>query len=99
MGCSEEKGSLAGALVVADPGNWLAQELPPPKRRTHLPDPKQTERSVSLWAIIKDVVGKVGFANQFLSNILGLMGCKRVFSVWWDKGKCQPLGHHQGRGG
>lgn len=33
-------------------------EGPPPKRRERLPTPKQKEKSVSLWAILKEVVGK-----------------------------------------
>ena len=37
---------------------WLQRELPPPPRRERLPAPKQHEKSVSLWAIIKECVGK-----------------------------------------
>ena len=37
---------------------WLKQELPPPPRRDRLPAPKQREKSVSLWSIIKECVGK-----------------------------------------
>ena len=33
-------------------------EGPPPHRRERLPTPKQKEKSVSLWAILKEVVGK-----------------------------------------
>jgi hypothetical protein len=31
---------------------------PPPKRRLRLPRPAQQEKSVSLWTLIKDMVGK-----------------------------------------
>lgn len=31
---------------------------PPPKRRIRLPKPAQQERGVSLWTLIKDMVGK-----------------------------------------
>jgi len=37
---------------------WLKQELPPPPRRDRLPTPKEREKSVSLWSIIKECVGK-----------------------------------------
>lgn len=37
---------------------WLAAELPPPARRDRLPPPAQQEKSVSLWSIIKECVGK-----------------------------------------
>ena len=37
---------------------WLQKELPPPPRRERLPTPKQREKSVSLWSIIKECVGK-----------------------------------------
>ena len=37
---------------------WLKRELPPPPRRERLPTPKQREKSVSLWSIIKECVGK-----------------------------------------
>ncbi len=33
-------------------------EGPPPKRRDRLPKPAQAEKSVSLWSILKEVVGK-----------------------------------------
>lgn len=32
--------------------------MPPPKRRTEMPKPAQQEKSVSLWSIIKECVGK-----------------------------------------
>lgn len=38
---------------------WLAAEGAPPQRRTRLPPPAQKERSVSLWSLIKEMVGKV----------------------------------------
>ena len=37
---------------------WLEKELLPPPRRERLPTPKQREKSVSLWSIIKECVGK-----------------------------------------
>ncbi len=37
---------------------WAAKEGPPPPRRSRLPPPKQQEKSVSLWSLIKDMVGK-----------------------------------------
>ena len=38
--------------------DWLAAELPPPPRRQHLPKPVEREKSLSLWSIIKECVGK-----------------------------------------
>ncbi|KAK9809121.1 hypothetical protein WJX72_009685 [[Myrmecia] bisecta] len=37
---------------------WIREELPAPPRRTRLPSPQQQEKSVSLWSIIKECVGK-----------------------------------------
>jgi hypothetical protein len=37
---------------------WLKRELPGPRRRDRLPPPAQQEKSVSLWSIIKECVGK-----------------------------------------
>lgn len=37
---------------------WMLQEGEAPQRRTALPLPKQQERSVSLWSLIKEMVGK-----------------------------------------
>lgn len=37
---------------------WLAKEGAPPRRRDRLPKPQQAEKSVSLWSLIKDMVGK-----------------------------------------
>lgn len=34
------------------------KEGPPPQRRDRLPKPQQAEKSVSLWSILKEVVGK-----------------------------------------
>ena len=37
----------------------LCREMqPPPQRRERLPTPKQHEKSVSLWSILKECVGK-----------------------------------------
>ena len=44
--------------VGEDVPEWLKRELPPPPRRERLPMPKQREKSVSLWSIIKECVGK-----------------------------------------
>lgn len=44
--------------VGEDVPEWLKRELPPPPRRERLPAPKQREKSVSLWSIIKECVGK-----------------------------------------
>lgn len=41
-----------------DVPEWLAKELPAPERRDRLPPPAQQEKSVSLWSIIKECVGK-----------------------------------------
>ncbi len=35
-----------------------SEELPPPVRRDRLPKPQQVEKSVGLWSIIKECVGK-----------------------------------------
>ena len=35
-----------------------SEELPPPPRRDRLPKPQQVEKSVGLWSIIKECVGK-----------------------------------------
>lgn len=37
---------------------WLKEELPAPARRDRLPKPAQKEKSVSLWSLIKECVGK-----------------------------------------
>jgi hypothetical protein len=37
---------------------WLISEGPPPPRRDRLPPPQQREKSVSLWSLIKEMVGK-----------------------------------------
>ena len=37
---------------------WLVAEGRPPQRRDRLPPPQQRERSVSLWSLIKEMVGK-----------------------------------------
>ena len=46
-------------LSPHDVHDWACRaEGPPPRRRERLPPPKQKEKSVSLWAILKEVVGK-----------------------------------------
>jgi oxysterol-binding protein 1 len=53
--------SAAQDLVVADlkqQPEWLTREGPPPPRRDRLPPPQQREKSVSLWSLIKEMVGK-----------------------------------------
>jgi hypothetical protein len=37
---------------------WLAAEGPPPPRRDRLPPPEEPERSISLWSLIREMVGK-----------------------------------------
>ena len=37
---------------------WLQLDGPAPPRRTSLPKPRKAEKSVSLWSIIKECVGK-----------------------------------------
>lgn len=49
--------AAAAAAPEPEPA-WIAKEGPPPKRREQLPAPKQQEKSVSLWSLIKDMVGK-----------------------------------------
>jgi hypothetical protein len=44
--------------VGEDVPEWLRRELTSPPRRDRLPTPKQREKSVSLWSIIKECVGK-----------------------------------------
>ncbi|KAK9846057.1 hypothetical protein WJX84_008575 [Apatococcus fuscideae] len=46
-----------GRLELPTPA-WLAHAEQPEHRRVSLPKPAQAEKSVSLWSIIKDVVGK-----------------------------------------
>lgn len=48
---------VPGRGAQEDPG-WLDKEGPAPPRRTSLPKPAQAEKSVSLWSIIKECVGK-----------------------------------------
>lgn len=43
--------------ALSDP-DWVAAEGPAPTRRDRLPPPAQRERSVSLWGLIKDMVGR-----------------------------------------
>lgn len=38
--------------------NHLRKEGPAPQRRVRLPPPAQQEKPVSLWAIIKEMIGK-----------------------------------------
>ena len=38
--------------------SWVESELPPPKRRDHMPKPKQAEKVFSLWSIIKECIGR-----------------------------------------
>ncbi|PSC68755.1 oxysterol-binding -related 1D isoform X1 [Micractinium conductrix] len=49
--------AAVAAAVAAEP-DWLAKERPLPRRRDRLPKPQQAEKSVSLWSLIKDMVGK-----------------------------------------
>lgn len=39
-------------------GGWLSAEGPPPHRRDRLPTPLEPEKRVSLWSLIKEMVGK-----------------------------------------
>lgn len=39
-------------------GGWLSTEGPPPHRRVRLPTPLEPEKRVSLWSLIKEMVGK-----------------------------------------
>lgn len=59
----EDKGRVSGHKKKSTPPSvpdplWLHSEGPAPRRRSCLPKPAQTERSVSLWGLIKDMVGK-----------------------------------------
>lgn len=38
--------------------HWLTAEGPDPPRRTRLPTPRQPEKRVSLWSLIKEMVGR-----------------------------------------
>lgn len=38
--------------------SWLVQEGPAPARRSSLPAPQQPEKGISLWSLIKEMVGK-----------------------------------------
>ena len=38
--------------------DWVASEGAPPKRRDHMPKPKQAEKQYSLWSIIKECIGR-----------------------------------------
>lgn len=44
-----------GSAVLST--RWL-EEQPSIQRRLHLPDPKEKQKSVSLWSIIKECIGK-----------------------------------------
>ena len=48
---------LSISKLLPEP-EWLKNEGPPPVRRTALPKPAQPEKSVSLWSLIKEMVGK-----------------------------------------
>ncbi|KAL4420270.1 hypothetical protein ABPG77_005610 [Micractinium sp. CCAP 211/92] len=50
--------ALAAAAAGGGQPDWLVKEGPPPRRRDRLPKPQQAEKSVSLWSLIKDMVGK-----------------------------------------
>lgn len=54
---SSQAGSAAGGTLPSTAATWLAGE-PSVQRRLALPDPKETQKSVSLWSIIKEAIGK-----------------------------------------
>lgn len=49
---------LKGVSYRQEDPDWLEREGKPPERRAGLPKPAQAEKSVSLWSIIKECVGK-----------------------------------------
>ena len=51
-----EEAAKSGQSGLATP-QWL-QEAQPVARRERLPEPAETQKSVSLWAIIKECIGK-----------------------------------------
>ena len=57
--CTPTDAAMSCAFRWHDRPEWLEAEMPPPHRREGLPKPAQNEKSVSLWSILKDVVGKV----------------------------------------
>mmetsp|Transcript_19049 Transcript_19049/g.57551 ORF Transcript_19049/g.57551 Transcript_19049/m.57551 type:complete len:776 (+) Transcript_19049:336-2663(+) len=48
----------SSAVSTGEESDWIKKEGPPPQRRDRLPKPQQAEKSVSLWSILKEVVGK-----------------------------------------
>lgn len=49
--------STAVVPAVKQP-EWLVKEGPAPPRRDRLPPPQQREKTISLWSLIKEMVGK-----------------------------------------
>ena len=55
---SSQAGSAAGGTLPSTAATWLAGE-PSVQRRLALPDPKETQKSVSLWSIIKEALSLI----------------------------------------
>ncbi|CAK0773385.1 hypothetical protein CVIRNUC_004060 [Coccomyxa viridis] len=93
--------SAREAVRASDKENipkWLQKELPPPPRRERLPTPKQREKSVSLWSIIKECVGKdlsrvclPVFFNEPLSSLQRIAE-EMEYSELLDEAAQEPAG-------
>ena len=50
--------TLSTSATAIAATEWLLEEGPAPPRRDRLPPPQQREKSISLWSLIKEMVGK-----------------------------------------
>ncbi|KAK9801882.1 hypothetical protein WJX73_007191 [Symbiochloris irregularis] len=100
-----DRGEKPEALTASTSGredeDWLQLEGPAPKRRTVMPKPQQQEKSVSLWSIIKECVGKdlskvclPVYFNEPLS-MLQRIAEELEYSQLLDQAAKEPKGSHE----
>ena len=53
-----KNGNDARELALVEMPVWIENEGPAPERRCALPAPQQAEKGISLWSLIKEMVGK-----------------------------------------
>jgi len=76
---------------------------PAPQRRTRLPPPKEVEQSISLWSLIKSMIGKdltrvclPVYFNEPISALQKVCACVRAVSLPGDsspKAECETQNH------
>lgn len=57
-GVTEKTTPLALSRPLSAPGPYVSPTAPASARRERLPEPQQQEKAVSLWSLIKEMVGK-----------------------------------------